>query len=168
MIQVTPRGGCKAWVMNLRRSIPGPRENGVSAVIAAIYIGFVVAPILALSIEIGRYAETRTLIQQAADLAALAAVQEADVVAFQELGVQALLPTARSVAQNYINQNLTRASGQHVTVTVRGIEIQDNVTTCLLDADVSELFPSFIGHVTIRVQGTAEMRFSYDGHPAPP
>ena len=140
-----------------------PREDGVSAAIAAIYIGLVVAPLLALAIEIGRYAETRTLIQQAADLAALAAVQEADVAAFENQGTQVLLPTAQGVAQNYINQNETRAGAQHISVAVRGIDIQDNTATCLLDADVSELFPSFIGHVTIRVQGTAEMRFSYNG-----
>jgi uncharacterized membrane protein len=145
-----------------------PREDGVSAVIAALYIGFVVGPLLALAIEIGRYAETRALIQQAADLAALAATQEADFVAFQETGLQVLKPTARSVAQTYINSNETLAGSHHISVAVESIDIAQNMTTCTLLADVSELFPSFVGHVTIRVIGTAEMRFSYDGHPLPP
>ncbi len=133
----------------------------------AVLLGFVVAPTLALAIEIGRYEETRTLIQQAADLAALAGAQEADAAAFQETGSQVLLPTAQGVAQDYINRNLTLAGSRRITVAVRAISIQGNVAACDMDADVSELFPRFVGHVTIRVTGMAEMRFTRNGQYLP-
>ena len=54
-----------------------------------------------------------------------------------------------------------------MTAQVQSIQIAGNVTTSFVDADVSELFPKFIGHVTIRVQGTAEMHFTRDGTIAP-
>jgi uncharacterized membrane protein len=143
-------------------------EAGVSYVVTAAFLGLVLGPMLAFGIEIGRYAETRTLVQQAADLAALAATQEADVTAFQQTGAQILVSAkAQQVAQNYINQNLVLAPGQHVTAQVQSIQIAGNVTTSFVDADVSELFPKFIGHVTIHVQGTAEMHFTRDGTIAP-
>ncbi|MBI5031901.1 MAG: hypothetical protein HZB51_15330 [Chloroflexi bacterium] len=142
-------------------------ESGVSYVIAAIFLGVVLGPILALSIEIGRYAETRVLIQQAADLAALAAAQEADVATFQETGNEILLTgNAQRVAQDYINRNLVLAAGHAVTAQVRSIEIEGNSVTANVDADVSELFPKFVGHVTIHVTGLAEMRFTRDGQRA--
>ncbi len=143
------------------------REPGISTLWAAAFIGLVIAPLLALGIEIGRYAETRTLIQQSADLAALAAAQEANLPVFEQSGAQVLLPTAQQVAQDYINQNLTRASAQHITVAVQGITISNNVTTCQVEADVSELFPRFIDHVTIHVTGVAEFRFTRNGQYAP-
>jgi uncharacterized membrane protein len=147
--------------------LPLAREDGISAMFAAVFIGLVLAPLLAFAIEIGRYAETRTLIQQAADLAALAAAQEADLPAFEQAGTEVLLPTAQNVAQNYIDQNTTRATAQHISVTVHGITVSQNITTCAVDADVSELFPKFVGHVTIHVTGTAEFRFTQNGQYAP-
>ncbi len=156
-----------AAVKNKLRRVLLAREDGISALWVAVFIGLVIAPLLAFAIEIGRYAETRTLIQQAADLAALAAAQEANLPAFEQAGTQVLLPTAQSVAQDYINQNTTRATAQHITVAVHGITINGNVTTCAVDADVSELFPKFVGHVTIHVTGTAEFRFSQNGQYAP-
>ena len=158
---------CRCWFIGSFRQLPLPREEGISTLLVAVFMGLVVAPTLALAIEIGRYAETRTLIQQAADLAALAAAQEADVTTFEEAGVEVLLTSARGVAQSYIYQNLTRAAAQKVTVTVRNIAIEGNTATCDLDADVSELFPKFVGHVTIRVKGVAEFRFTHDGSYTP-
>ncbi len=146
-----------------------PNEYGGSTVLTAGFMAFILAPLLALSIEIGRYAESRVLIQQAADLAALAAAQEADVFAFEEYGVQVLkTDTAQSVAQDYIRRNLTFADAQRVSVSVRSVDIVDNFATSNVDADVSELFPRFIGHVTIHVIGTAEFRFTRDGVRASP
>ena len=143
-------------------------QQGASMVLVAGFIALVVAPLLAFSIEIGRYAESRVLIQQAADLAALAAVQEADVYAFEEYGIQVLkTDTAQSVARDYIRRNLTFADAQRVSVNVRSVEIAENIATSYVDADVSELFPRFIGHVTIHVLGTAEFRFTRDGVRAP-
>lgn len=143
------------------------RESGIATIYTALFIALVIGPLLALGIEIGRYAETRTVIQQAADLAALAAAQEANLLAFQETGTQILLPTAQNVAQDYIARNLDRAKAQHIQVAVRDIAIQGNLATCEVEADVSELFPKFIGHVTIHVIGIAEMRFTSDGRTAP-
>ncbi len=150
------------------RAVQGlSHEGGFAAMYAAVFIGLVIAPLLALGIEIGRYAETRTLIQPAADLAALAAAQEANLPAFEQSGTEVLLPTAQGVAQNYIDQNTTRATAQHISVAVHGITVSQNVTTCAVDADVSELFPKFVGHVTIHVIGTAEFRFTQNGQYAP-
>ena len=142
-------------------------ERGVSYIVSAVFLGTVLGPLLALGIEIGRYAETRVLVQQAADLAALAATQEVDFALFQETGQEILVSgRAQQVAQDYLNRNLQLAPTQHVVARVGAIQIAGNVTTSFVEADVTELFPQFVGHVTIQVQGTAEFHFTRDGQRA--
>lgn len=133
-------------------------ERGISTLWVAAFMAFVLAPLLALGIEIGRYAEARTMIQAAADLGALAAAKEADLPHFQQTGEWRLLPKAHSVAKQYAAQNLTFAGKQKISARVTGVNVAGNQVRVGMSADVSELFPAFVGHVTINVIGTAEMR----------
>lgn len=124
---------------------------------ALAYVSFLLVPILALSIEIGRYAEARTLIQSAADLAALAAAKEADFAHFQQTGEWRLLPSAHGVAQRYAADNIQLAGRQNIRARVTGVSVSGNLVRVALSADVNELFP-FVERVTINVIGIAEMR----------
>ena len=69
-------------------------RRGYSATFWAVFFGFVLVPILALSIELGRYFYARAEIAKAADAAALAAAAEIRTRVFEETGD--LKPTSKT------------------------------------------------------------------------
>lgn len=59
---------------------------GYSLTFWTIFFGFIMIPIMALSIELGRYFYARAEVAKAADSAALAAVAEISQRVFEETG----------------------------------------------------------------------------------
>ncbi|MBI4928407.1 MAG: hypothetical protein HY835_11615, partial [Anaerolineae bacterium] len=71
-------------------------KRGYSMTFWAVFFGFVVIPLLALSIELGRYFYARAEVAKAADVAALAAAAEIQQRIFEDTGD--LRPTDRTWA----------------------------------------------------------------------
>lgn len=61
-------------------------RRGYSLTFWTIFFGFILIPILALSIELGRYFYARAEVAKAADAAALAAAAEINQRAFEDSG----------------------------------------------------------------------------------
>ena len=71
-------------------------RRGYSLTFWTIFFGFILIPILALSIELGRYVYARAEVAKAADAAALAAAAEINQRVFEETGD--LQPTGKTWA----------------------------------------------------------------------
>ena len=71
-------------------------RRGYSMTFWTVFFGFVMIPIMALGIELGRYFYARAEIAKAADAAALAAAAEINQRLFEETGT--LKPTSRTWA----------------------------------------------------------------------
>jgi Flp pilus assembly protein TadG len=71
-------------------------RNGYSMTFWAVFFGFVMIPIMALGIELGRYFYARAEIAKAADAAALAAAAEINQRVFEASGN--LSPTSQTWA----------------------------------------------------------------------
>jgi Flp pilus assembly protein TadG len=71
-------------------------RRGYSLTFWTVFFGFILIPILALSIELGRYFYARAEIAKAADAAALAAAAEISQRVFEETGD--LQPTSKTWA----------------------------------------------------------------------
>lgn len=126
----------------------------------AIFIGFVLAPALAMAIELGRYFYARAEIAKAADAAAVAAAAEIDQAVFQASGE--LVPTDRtwSNAQMYASRNngVLAAKGIHAVVTRIDINDGDDTVLVTVSADLSLLFPSIVPQVVVHETGVAKVR----------
>ena len=126
----------------------------------AIFIGFVMMPIMAMTIELGRYFYARAQISAAADAAALGAAIEINQRTFQESG--ALVPTGKTWenAQSYVTQNTTGLAAKGVHTYVTGIQVSgsDNMVRVNVSANLSILFPSVVPNVTVTQTGIAKLR----------
>lgn len=135
------------------------REAGYSLVWWALFFALVLGPLLALGIEAGRYAEARTEIQQAADLAALAAVRMVDVPHYRETGelrfTSWVAPVATSVFLANLNLGRRQASGGCIGPFVD--EATDTIT--MRCTAVVDPFFRYIPMRSITVTGTAQARF---------
>jgi uncharacterized membrane protein len=141
-------------------------DAGYSMIWWAVFIALIVAPLLVLSIEVGRYMHARGEIQKGADLAALAAAQEVDFPALRQTGQVRLTDNAATVAQDYVNRNTGYLAQQGIRAQVTSIrvinpaaglgELPQVETT--VQADLSRLFPAFLPPITVRVVGVAEVR----------
>jgi Flp pilus assembly protein TadG len=112
----------------------------------AVFIGLVLIPIFALSIELGRYFYAIAEVQKAADAAALAAAAEFDTQVFQDSGD--LVPNSRAwdTAQTYVSANTAGLSAKGVHAFVSDIQMNSDADTVLVSvsADLSVLFPSVV------------------------
>jgi Flp pilus assembly protein TadG len=126
----------------------------------AVFIGLVLIPIFALSIELGRYFHAIAEVQKAADAAALAAAAEFDTQVFQESGD--LVPNARAwgIAQTYVNMNTANLSAKGVHAFVSDIQMDSAADTVLVNvsSDLSILFPSVVPKVMVKQIGVAKLR----------
>jgi len=126
----------------------------------AVFIGLVLIPIFALSIELGRYFYAIAEVQKAADAAALAAVAEFDPQVFQKNGD--LVPNSRawSIAQSYVSANTAGLSAKGVHAFVTDIQMDDGADTVLVrvSADLSVLFPSVVPKVVVTRIGLAKLK----------
>jgi Flp pilus assembly protein TadG len=125
-----------------------------------IFFGFILIPILALGIELGRYFYARAEIAKAADAAALAAAAEINEMIFEANGD--LQPTIRAWAnaQTYasMNDNYLTNYGIHAFITGISVNAGTNTVLVQVSANLNRLFPSLVPDVTITESGEAAIR----------
>lgn len=126
----------------------------------AVFIGFVLIPVLALAIELGRYFYAISEVAKAADAAAVAASAEINLGMFRDNG--SLVPTSKTWAnaQSYVSQNTASLSKKGVHAFVTGIQISggDNTVWVNVSANLSILFPSVVPNITVTQIGVAKLR----------
>ena len=141
--------------MNLLRD-----RRGYSMTFWTIFFGFILIPILALSIELGRYFYARAEVAKAADAAALAAAAEISQRVFEDTGD--LQPTSKTWAnaQAFASLNNSYLSRYGVTAVVTGITVDEGEDTVLVQvsANLERLFPSVVPEVVVTESGFAEIR----------
>jgi len=142
-------------VMNLLKD-----RHGYSLTFWTIFFGFVLIPILALSIELGRYFYDRAEIAKAADAATLAAATEISQRVFEETGD--LQPTSKTWAnaQAFASMNNSYLAQYGVNAVVTGITVVAGEDTVLVQvsANVDRLFPSVVPAVLVSETGKAMIR----------
>ena len=125
-----------------------------------VFFGFILIPIMALGIELGRYYYARAEIAKAADAAALAAAAEISQRVFEETGD--LQPTSRTWAnaQAFASMNNGYLSQYGVSAVVTGITVDAGADTVLVQvsANLERLFPSVVPNLTVTERGYAEVR----------
>jgi Flp pilus assembly protein TadG len=135
-------------------------RRGYSLTFWTIFFGFILIPILALSIELGRYIYARAEVAKAADAAALAAAAEINQRVFEETGD--LQPTSKTWAnaQSFASMNNGYLAQYGVHAVVTGISVDANADTVLVQvsASLDRLFPSVVPDVVVTESGYAEIR----------
>jgi Flp pilus assembly protein TadG len=126
----------------------------------AVFIGFVLIPSLAMTIELGRYFYAISEIAKAADAAAVAASAEINQRTFRDRS--SLVPTGKtwSNAQLYVTQNTAGLASKGVHPYVTGIQSsgEENMVRVDVSANISILFPSVVPNVTVTQTGVAILR----------
>jgi len=135
-------------------------RQGYSLTFWTIFFGFILIPILALSIELGRYFYARAEIAKAADAAALAAAAEISQRVFEESGD--LQPTSKTWAnaQAFASMNNSYLAQYGINAVVTGITVNAGEDTVLVQvsANLDRLFPSVVPEVVVAEAGYAEIR----------
>ncbi len=125
-----------------------------------VFFGFILIPIMALGIELGRYYYARAEIAKSADAAALAAAAEISQQVFEETGD--LQPTSRTWAnaQAFASMNNGYLAQYGVNAVVTGITVDAGEDTVLVQvsANLERLFPSVVPVVIVTESGYAEIR----------
>jgi Flp pilus assembly protein TadG len=125
-----------------------------------VFFGFILIPIMALGIELGRYYYARAEIAKAADAAALAAAAEISQRVFEETGD--LHPTSRTWANAQafasINNGYLAQYGVHAVVTGITVDAGDDTVLVQVSANLERLFPSVVPDVIVTERGFAEIR----------
>ncbi|MEN4099334.1 MAG: pilus assembly protein TadG-related protein [Anaerolineaceae bacterium] len=135
-------------------------RRGYSLTFWTIFFGFILIPILALSIELGRYFYARAEIAKAADAAALAAAAEINQRVFIESGD--LTPTNRTWANAQafasLNNRYLAQYGIHAVVTGITVDAGEDTVLVQVSANLERLFPSVVPEVIVTESGYAEIR----------
>jgi Flp pilus assembly protein TadG len=125
-----------------------------------VFFGFILIPIMALGIELGRYFYARAEVAKSADAAALAAAAEISQRVFEESGD--LQPTSKTWAnaQAFASMNNSYLSQYGVNAVVTGISVDAGGDTVLVQvsANLERLFPSVVPDVLVSEDGYAEIR----------
>jgi uncharacterized membrane protein len=125
-----------------------------------VFFGFILIPIMALGIELGRYYYARAEIAKAADAAALAAAAEINQRIFTESGN--LVPTSQTWAnaQTFASMNNSYLSlyGINAVVTEISVNAGENTVLVQVSANLDRLFPSVVPDVMVSESGIAEIR----------
>jgi hypothetical protein len=138
------------------------REAGFALVWWALFIGLAAFPLLVFVVEGARYMQAAGAVQKAADAAAEAAVREIDVPHYVETGEIRFSGNEYALAEQYANANADYLLARQIAVEIESIavaEAEDTVQVSAL-ADVSALFPAIAPQVTIRREGTAQVRLT--------
>ena len=124
------------------------------------FFGFILIPIMALGIELGRYYYARAEISKSADAAALAAAAEISQRVFEEIGD--LQPTSKTWAnaQDFASMNNGYLSWYGVNALVTGISVdaEKDMVLVQVSANLDRLFPSVVPDVMVTESGYAEIR----------
>ncbi len=135
-------------------------HRGYSLTFWTGFFGIILIPIMALSIELGRYYYARSEIAKAADAAALAAAAEISQRMFEETGD--LQPTSKTWAnaQEFASMNNSYLARYGVNAVVTGILVDDVYDTVQVQvsANLNRLFPSVVPEVMVTESGYAEVR----------
>ncbi len=135
-------------------------RHGYSLTFWTIFFGFVLIPILALSIELGRYFYDRAEIAKAADAATLAAATEISQRVFEETGD--LQPTSKTWANAQafasMNNRYLEQHGVYAVVTGITVDAGDDTVLVQVSASLDRLFPSVVPDVIVTERGYAEIR----------
>jgi Flp pilus assembly protein TadG len=135
-------------------------RHGYSLTFWTGFFGIIMIPIMALSIELGRYFYVRAEIAKAADAAALAAATEISQQVFEETGD--LQPTSKTWAnaQEFASLNSSYLAKYGVFAIVTGISVDAGEDTVLVQvpANLDRLFPSTVPDVMVTESGYAEIR----------
>lgn len=134
-------------------------RRGYSLTFWTIFFGFILIPILALSIELGRYFYARAEIAKAADAAALAAAAEISQRVFEETGD--LQPTSKTWANAQafasMNNSYLAQYGVHAVVTGISVDAGDDTVLVRVSANLERLFPSVVPEVLVNEAGNAKI-----------
>lgn len=135
-------------------------QRGYSTVWVAGFLAVVLIPLMILAMGLGRYAFAAAEVQEAADLAALAAVRDVNVRHFEQTGQITFSGMVYPRAAYYANSCTRYLADRRITVRVDAIVPNDaaRTVTVRVSADVSSLFPDFLPPVVITRQGTAQVR----------
>lgn len=135
-------------------------RHGYSLTFWTIFFGFILIPIMALSIELGRYFYARAEIAKAADAAALAAAAEISQRVFEETGD--LQPTSKTWANAQafasMNNGYLAQYGVHAVVTGILVDASEDTVLVQVSANLERLFPSVVPDVVVSEGGYAEIR----------
>ena len=125
-----------------------------------VFFGFILIPIMALGIELGRYFYARAEVAKSADAAALAAAAEISQRVFEESGD--LQPTSKTWAnaQAFASMNNGYLAQYGVNAVVTGISVDTGEDSVLVQvsANLDRLFPSVVPNVVVTESGFAEIR----------
>jgi len=135
-------------------------RRGYSLTFWTIFFGFILIPIMALSIELGRYYYARAEVAKAADAAALAAAAEISQRVFEETGD--LQPTSKTWANAQafasMNNGYLTQYGVHAIVTGISVDAGDDTVLVQVSASLDRIFPSVVPDVIVTESGIAEIR----------
>ncbi len=135
-------------------------RRGYSMTFWAVFIAFILVPIMALSIELGRYFFAKAEVAKAADAAALAAAAEINQRMFENTGD--LQPTGRTWAnaQTFASMNNAYLAQYGVHAMVTGISVNAGSDTVLVQvsANLDRLFPSVVPNIFLTERGEANIR----------
>jgi len=116
----------------------------------AMFIGLVMVPMMALSIEVGRFLIARAQISAAADAAALAAAVEINTRLFQETGI-VVLPSGNTQAwaQRVVNDNCAGLRSLGINPRIGTVVVSGNTVQVSVSANLSLLFPDFVPEIRV-------------------
>ena len=125
-----------------------------------VFFGFILIPIMALGIELGRYFYARAEIAKSADAAALAAAAEISQRVFEETGDLQSTSKTWANAQEFASMNNGYLSQYGVNAVVTGISVDEGKDTVLVQvsANLDRLFPSVVPDLIVTECGYAEIR----------
>jgi uncharacterized membrane protein len=125
-----------------------------------VFFGFILIPIMALGIELGRYYYARAEVAKAADAAALAAASEINQQSFEQSG--ALQPTGKTWAnaQAFANMNNGYLANYGIYAVVTGISVNagNHTVQVQVSANLNRLFPSVVPNIMVTESGQAQIR----------
>ncbi len=135
-------------------------KHAYSLTFWTVFFGFILIPIMALGIELGRYYYARAEIAKAADAAALAAAAEISQRVFEETGD--LQPTSRTWAnaQTFasMNNGYLVQYGVHAVVTGITVDAGNDTVMVQVSANLERLFPSAVPNVVVTELGQAKIK----------
>ena len=133
-------------------------QRGYSMTFWTVFFAFVLIPIMALSIELGRYFYARAEVAKAADAAALSAAAEIDQRAFEESGNLRATSATWANAQEFANLNDNYLAKNGVNVFITGIQVAGSSVQVIVSASLVRLFPSVAPDIVITETGAADIR----------
>ncbi len=132
-------------------------RRGYSMTFWAVFFGFVMIPIMAFGIELGRYFYARAEIAKAADSAALAAAAEINQRVFESNGVLTSTSQTWENAQTFASLNNSYLANYGISAMVTEISIDSGRLSVLVQvsANLQRFFPSIVPAIIVSENGYA-------------